>query len=219
MILFCGIVSATGSVAAFERRGDGARLRVACPSGWALGMRAGDSVAVDGACLTATEVRRGEVEGDGDGGFEGDGFDADLSSETARLCAPLGVGSVVNLERALRLGDEIGGHFVSGHVDGTGEVLESEDDGAGGRRMRFSFPDELRGLLSRKGSVVVSGVSLTVNDADTNSFSVHVIPHTLASTNLGALKIGARANLEADLLARHIARILESRPPSAPVGG
>ena len=174
-------------------------------------MRAGDSVAVDGACLTATEVRRGEV--------EGDGFDADLSSETARLCAPLGVGSVVNLERALRLGDEIGGHFVSGHVDGTGEVLESEDDGVGGRRMRFSFPDELRGLLSRKGSVVVSGVSLTVNDADTNSFSVHVIPHTLESTNLGALKIGARANLEADLLARHIARILESRPPSAPVGG
>ena len=202
--MFCGIVSATGSVAAFERRGDGARLRVACPSGWALGMRAGDSVAVDGACLTATEVRtEGEV--------EGDGFGADLSSETVRLCAPLGVGSVVNLERALRLGDEIGGHFVSGHVDGTGEVLESEDDGAGGRRMRFSFPDELRGLLSRKGSVVVSGVSLTVNDADTNSFSVHVIPHTLESTNLGALKIGARANLEADLLSRHIARILESR--------
>ena len=182
-------------------------------------MRAGDSVAVDGACLTATEVWVGEGEGDGDGGVEGDGFGADLSSETARLCAPLGVGSVVNLERALRVGDEIGGHFVSGHVDGTGEVLESEDDGAGGRRMRFSFPDELRGLLSRKGSVVVSGVSLTVNDADTNSFSVHVIPHTLESTNLGALKIGARANLEADLLARHIARILESRPPSAPVGG
>ena len=164
-------------------------------------MKVGDSVAVDGACLTATGV----------GGVEGDGFGADLSPETVSLCAPLAAGDVVNLERALRAGDEIGGHFVSGHVDGTGELLALEGDGSGGCRMRFSFPVELRGLLSRKGSVVVSGVSLTVNEADADSFSVHIIPRTLESTNLGALRIGARANLEADMLARHIARILESR--------
>lgn len=215
--MFCGIVTATGTVAACEKRGDGARLRIACPSGWTSGLRIGDSVAVDGACLTATGV--GGVEGvEGVEGGEGDGFVADLSPETVSLCAPLLVGGVVNLERALRVGDEIGGHFVSGHVDGTGEVLELEGDGAGGCRMRFSFPSELRGLLSRKGSVVVSGVSLTVNGVDADSFSVHIIPRTLEATNLGGLRLGVRANLEADMLARHIARILEGRPPTPPVG-
>ena len=197
--MFCGIVTATGTVAAAERRGDGVGLRIACPPGWTAGLKIGDSVAVDGACLTAART-------------EGDAFGADLTPETLAICAPLELGKKVNLERALRAGDEIGGHFVSGHVDGTGEVLDAEDDGAGGRRMRFSFPPELRGLLARKGSVSVSGVSLTINRADADSFSAHLIPHTLEATNLGDLQGGERVNLEADLMARHIARFLETRP-------
>ena len=196
--MFCGIVTATGTVAASERRGNGVGLQIACPPGWTAELKVGDSVSVDGACLTAARTA-------------GDAFGADLTPETLAVCAPLELGKTVNLERALRAGDEIGGHFVSGHVDGTGEVLDAEDDGAGGRRMRFSFPPELRGFLARKGSVSVSGVSLTINQADADFFSVHLIPHTLESTNLGDLRGGERVNLEADLMARHVARILEAR--------
>ena len=200
--MFCGIVTATGSVAAAEERGGGLFLRVACPAGWTEGMRIGDSAAVDGACLTAVDLGRDK---------DGDFFCADLTPETLSLCAPLGLGKKVNLERPMKAGDEIGGHFVTGHVDGTGEVLEAEDDGAEGRRMRFSYPAELRGLFARKGSAAVAGVSLTVNEADADSFRVHLIPHTLRVTNLGELRAGERVNVEADMLARHVARILAGR--------
>ena len=196
--MFSGIVTALGTVAALDSRGGGAALRVACPAGWAAGMKIGDSAAVNGACLTAATVGARE-------------FGADLTPETTAVCAPLRAGMKVNLERALAAGDEIGGHFVTGHVDGTGEILEAEDDGAGGRRIRVSFPPPLRPLLARKGSVAVSGVSLTVNQVDSRSFAAHLIPHTLRATNLGGLRVGDRVNLEGDLLARHVARILEGR--------
>lgn len=202
--MFCGIVTAVGSVVALERRGGGLFLRVACPAGWTAGAQVGSSIAVDGVCLTATEV--GRTEGAESGEEGGDFFCADLTPETVAVCAPWSLGQEVNLERALKAGDEIGGHFVTGHVDGTTEVLAVEDDGAGGRRLRFSCPRELRGLLARKGSAAVAGVSLTVNDADADSFWVHLIPHTLRATNLGKLRVGARANVEADVLARHAAR-------------
>ena len=196
--VFSGIITALGIVAAMDSRGGGASLRIACPAGWTAGMKIGDSAAADGACLTATMVGAQE-------------FGADLTPETLAVCAPLAVGGKINLERALSAGDEIGGHFVTGHVDGTGEVLEAEDDGAAGRRLRISFPPGLGLLVARKGSVAVSGVSLTVNRAGPDSFTAHLIPHTMAVTNLGGLRVGDRVNLEADLLARHVARILESR--------
>ena len=223
--MFCGIVTAVGTVASAESRGSGMAVRIACPPGWTSGMRVGASVAVNGACLTATEVSDGEESGaivsdaKGAGGKEsgkesggsGEWFCADLTSETLSVCAPFDLGMKVNLERSLRFGDEVGGHFVTGHVDGAGEVLESKDDDAGGRTLRIGLPRDLMMLFARKGSATVSGVSLTVNEVDANSFSVRLIPQTMSATTLGALRKGAKVNLEADPLSRHLARILETR--------
>ena len=208
--MFCGIVTAVGTVASAESRGSGMAVRIACPSGWTSGMRVGASVAVNGACLTATEVSDGEESGKESGG-SGEWFCADLTSETLSVCAPFDLGMKVNLERSLRFGDEVGGHFVTGHVDGAGEVLESKDDDAGGRTLRIGLPRDLMMLFARKGSATVSGVSLTVNGVDANSFSVRLIPQTMSATTLGALRKGAKVNLEADPLSRHLARILEIR--------
>ena len=233
--MFCGIVTAVGTIASTESRGSGMAVRIACPFGWTSGMRVGASVAVNGACLTATEVSDGEAAGGeesgaqesgaivsdakGAGGEEsgkesggsGEWFCADLTSETLSVCAPFDLGMKVNLERPLRFGDEVGGHFVTGHVDGAGEVLESKDDDAGGRTLRIGLPRDLMMLFARKGSATVSGVSLTVNEVDATSFSVRLIPQTMSATTLGALRKGAKVNLEADPLSRHLARILEVR--------
>jgi riboflavin synthase len=192
--MFTGIIQAVGRVAAIERRGGDARLRIA---GLPLadGML-GESIAVSGVCLTAVA-------------FSADGFAADVSAETL-ACTTLGdwsVGQAVNLERALAVGDRLGGHIVSGHVDGVGEVVSRRPDG---RSERFTLraPAALARYIAAKGSITVDGVSLTVNTVAGAEFGVNIVPHTLAHTSLDGLRTGSRVNLEVDLLARYLERLL-----------
>ena len=192
--MFTGIIQTVGQVAAIDRRGADARLRIAglpLPDG-ALG----ESIAVSGVCLTAVE-------------FSGDGFVADVSGETL-ACTTLGawsVGQRVNLERALAVGERLGGHIVSGHVDGVGEVASRQADG---RSQRFILraPAALARYIAAKGSITVDGVSLTVNTVSGAQFGVNIVPHTLTHTSLDALRAGSRVNLEVDLLARYLERLV-----------
>jgi riboflavin synthase len=196
--LFTGIVQDVGRVVACESRGGDARLTIACERLSLSGARIGDSLAVQGCCLTLTEVL-------------GQTFAADLSRETlARTTlGELKAGSPVNLEPALRAGDALGGHLVSGHVDGVGRVAALAGD-ARSRRLTIEAPAELARYLAPKGSVSVDGVSLTINTVEGASFGVNLIPHTLAVTTLGVLTVGASVNLEVDPVARYVARLLES---------
>jgi riboflavin synthase len=157
----------------------------------------GDSICVDGVCLTVASSAASS-------------FEADVSGETLRVTT-LGTklqGARVNLEPALRAGDSLGGHWVSGHVDGIAEVLTTGNDGRS-RRIEFSAPKALARYIARKGSVTLDGVSLTVNDVDGAKFTVNLIPHTLEVTTLGTLAAGSRVNLEIDLLARYVERLSE----------
>src|SRR3546814_640018 len=167
--------------------------------GLLAGTQIGDSIAVDGVCLTAVE-------------FGDDSFTADLSAETLNLttAGDWNVGGGVNLERALTPAKPLGGHMVVGHVDGIGTLLERHED-ARSTRMRFELPEALARYVARKGSVCINGVSLTVNDVEANRFGVNIIPHTLAQTTLGGLRPGQAVNLEVDLIARYLERLLESR--------
>jgi len=161
--------------------------------------QSGDSIAVDGCCLTATALRKGE-------------FDVTLSQETLNLTVfgSAQAGRKVNLEPALCLGDALGGHWVSGHVDGMGRLEEVKEIGEH-RFMRFWLPQELLRYVVHKGSVAVNGVSLTVNEADDRGFTVNLIPHTLRHTNLGALMAGDRVNIETDLLGRYVERLMDPK--------
>ncbi len=197
--MFTGIVQAVGEVRALERRGDGARARIATPAGFLEGVAVGDSVAVSGVCLTAVAVAPGA-------------FEADLSGETlARsTLGALAPGARVNLEKALTPSTPLGGHLVTGHVDGVATVTAREAAG-GAVRMAFAIPRALARYVARKGSVCVDGVSLTVNAVTEEGFEVALVPHTLAVTTLGALRPGARVNLEVDIVARYLERLLEGR--------
>ena len=198
--MFTGIVTDIGEVVAVEPRAEGlARLRIACrydPDTIDIGA----SIACSGVCLTV--VGRGR---DGNRGW----FAVDAAAETLRVTT-IGAwrhGARVNLERALRIGDELGGHIVAGHADGLAQVLRREDltDMA---RFTFRAPVELARFIAPKGSVALDGVSLTVNDAAEDTFSVLIIPHTLEVTTLAALAVGDRVNLEVDLMARYAARLM-----------
>jgi len=197
--LFTGIVQEVGRVVSCERGGHELRLLIACERLEAWGVRAGDSVCVQGCCLTATEVRR-------------DGFAADVSHETLSVTnlGDLATDALVNLEPALKAGDALGGHLVSGHVDGVGQVLEMRDDERS-RRVRIGVPAALARYLAPKGSVAVDGVSLTINTSGAAHFAVNLIPHTLGHSTLGRLAAGVRVNLEVDQVARYLARLLEMR--------
>ena len=164
----------------------------------------GDSIAVNGVCLTVTEVGSGR-------------FSADISSETLSVTTlgELDRGSKVNLEPALRAGDPLGGHLVTGHVDGIGRLISRHND-ARSVRMEFEAPGDLYRFIAAKGSICVDGVSLTVNESAENLFSVNLVPHTLSCTILDGYLAGARVNLEIDLLARYMARLLETTDNSAP---
>jgi riboflavin synthase len=196
--VFTGIIEAIGTVRAFTRRGGEARVGIEVGP-LAEGLRPGDSIAVDGACLTVTACK-------------GDGFSCDLSAETLTrtTLGALRVGSRVNLERPLRLGDRLGGHLVTGHVDAVGEIVHRTAQGDGEFR-RFRFPSELTPLLVMKGSIAVDGISLTVAELGRDTFGVAVIPHTLRHTTLGGKRVGDPVNLEADLLGKHVARFLAAR--------
>jgi riboflavin synthase len=196
--VFTGIVQDVGQVRSCESRGGDLRLVIACERLDLSAARVGDSLCVQGCCLTVTAL-------------QGQTFAADVSRETLALTTlgQLKVGAAVNLEPALRAGDALGGHLVSGHIDGVARVIGAADD-ARSRRLDIEVPASLARYLAPKGSVAVDGVSLTVNSVHEASFGVNIIPHTQTVTTLGALSVGGRVNLEVDQLARYVARLLES---------
>jgi riboflavin synthase len=200
--LFTGIVSALGDVRAAERRQGLLRLTIGAPYA-AEGIDIGASIAHDGCCLTVVE--KGAEAG-------GLAYVVEVAPESLALTTlgSLNVGDKVNLERSLRVGDELGGHMVQGHVDGLGEVLSVRQDG-GGWRIRVKPPESIAHLIAPKGSIAISGVSLTVNEVDEEGFGVLIIPHTWSVTTLSKLKAGDKLNLEADMMARYAARLIEAR--------
>ncbi len=191
--MFTGLVTAVGEISAVDPTAGGVRLRVNAPDLGLTDGQVGESIAVNGVCLTAVVI-------------SADGFDADVSRETLRCTAGFEQGARVNLERALRLSDRLGGHLVSGHVDGVGTVARVEAAGDN-KVLVFDVPREVARYIAVKGSIAINGVSLTVNDVNNTQFSVNIIPHTLGATNLGALVAGARVNLEADTVARYVERL------------
>jgi riboflavin synthase len=195
--MFSGIVAAVGSVAAATPGAGGLRLRVADSGLDVADVALGDSIAVNGVCLTVVSLDAGA-------------FEADVSRETLGCIAGFAVGDRVNLEKALRLADRLGGHLVTGHVDGVGRVSRFEPAGDN-RLLAISAPTELAKYLARKGSVAVNGVSLTINEVNGAEFAVNLIPHTLATTNLGAMHPGDGVNVEVDMLARYIERLHQPR--------
>ena len=197
--MFTGIVAAMGTLleqgARGGARGQEGRLRIAAGTLDLGDVSIGDSIAVNGCCLTVVEL-------------EADSFSADVSNETLR-CTTLGKlepGRRVNLEKAMSLGDRLGGHLVSGHVDGIGALLRRESDGDS-LRLDLRAPAELARYIARKGSICIDGVSLTVNDVEGTDFSVNIVPHTRAETIIGQYREGQPVNLEVDLLARYIERL------------
>lgn len=195
--MFTGIVSAVGRIEAVEPRGD-LRVRIACPQDWG-DLDLGASVACSGVCLTVVDTGPGW-------------FAVDVSAETqARTAAAAWrEGGRLNLERALKLGDELGGHIVTGHVDGVGRVEAVEPIGDS-LRLVVAAPNELAPLIAGKGSIALDGVSLTVNEVDGARFSVNVIPHTAAETNLGDVAPGRELHIEIDVIARYLQRMLDLR--------
>jgi riboflavin synthase len=195
--MFTGIISDLGTVAAR----DGGRFTVRC-SYPAESIALGASVACDGACLTAVEVT---PEPGGGSTFTVDVSNETLAKTTLDEWRP---GRRVNLERALRAGEELGGHLVVGHVDGVGRIVDMHEDGES-RRLEVEAPPELARYIASKGSVALDGISLTVNEVAGSRFGINIIPHTLTHTTLGARKPGDRVNLEADLIARYVARLID----------
>lgn len=193
--MFTGIVSAIGTIVRAEPRETGLRLTIDAGPLDLQDVGIGDSIAINGVCLTVVAIT-GRV------------FEVDVSQETIGCTVGLGMQGSVNLEKSLRLADRLGGHLVAGHVDGVGEVIAFEPVGEN-RRLVVRAPRELAKYIARKGSVTVQGVSLTVNRVDDAQFEINLIPHTLAATTLQDLAPGARVNLEVDLIARYVERMLE----------
>jgi riboflavin synthase len=192
--MFTGIVTAVGRVVRAIPRDKGMRLTIDAGSLDLQDVGVGDSIAVDGVCLTVVTLA-------------GRQFEVDVSQETLACTTGFAVQAGVNLEKSLRLADRLGGHLVAGHVDGVGEVIAFEPVGEN-RRLVVRAPRELAKYIARKGSVTVQGVSLTVNGVAEDDFEINLIPHTLASTTLRHLARGARVNLEVDLIARYVERML-----------
>ena len=194
--MFTGIVQAVGRIAALEAVGGDVRLVIDTGTLDLARVAIGDSISVSGACLTVVTLT-------------GSGFTADVSRETLALTTlgSLDAGSPVNLELALRAGDPLGGHYVTGHVDGLGRVVSTQDD-ARSWRVVIEVPADLARYLAPKGSVTVEGVSLTVNEVDGRAFGVNLIPHTRTVTTLGGLVAGRAVNLEIDVIARYVGRLM-----------
>lgn len=202
--MFTGIISAIGTVRAISPLGEGAdmRLTIGAPESFLAahgGTEIGASIACSGCCLTATSVAS-------------DQFTVDVSGETISrtTIGGWGEGTCVNLERSLRLGDELGGHLVSGHVDGVGRIAAVAPDG-GSFRIEIEVPRELRRFVAEKGSVAVDGISLTVNKVEDAVFTVNIIPHTASHTTLGTRPPGDAVHIEIDMLARYVARLNATR--------
>lgn len=194
--MFTGIIESVGHVQQITPRSGDVRLTIATAKLDLRDVKLGDSIATNGICLTVIELT-------------GQGFVADVSNETLRRTS-LGtwkVGSQVNLEKALMPTSRLGGHIVSGHVDGLGEIVSFQPD-ARSLQYQVKAPDELAKYISEKGSITVDGISLTVNAIDGATFSLNIVPHTVQETNVGTWKVGSIVNLEVDLLARYLERLL-----------
>ena len=199
--MFTGIITALGTVRAITPLGQGKDMRLVIATPWTdMGSVAiGASIACCGCCLTVVELGS-------------DWFAVDASAETL-ACTTLGrwkIGTRVNLERSLRLGDELGGHIVSGHVDGLGQAVSATPENAS-TRWRFQVPHDLARFIAAKGSVAIDGISLTVNEVEGDTFGVNIIPHTASVTSFGFLAPGDAVNLEIDMLARYVARLAETK--------
>ena len=193
--MFTGIVTDIGTIQKTEDRGD-LRARISCSYDMD-GVDLGASIACDGVCLTV--IAKGD-----------DWFDVDISAETISKTTIGGwtSGKRINLERALKLGDELGGHIVSGHVDGLATIIKMQDDGDS-TRVTLTAPDSLAKFIAQKGSVTLNGASLTVNDVNGADFDINFIPHTKTHTTWGEAKVGDKVNLEIDTMARYVARLQE----------
>jgi riboflavin synthase len=203
--MFTGIITAVGQIKSAQEKGDGMHLVIEVPAGYLDDVALGDSIAIQGACMTATE-------------FTGNTFALDISRESLNKTVGLDKVGPVNLEKALRLNDRLGGHLVSGHVDGVGKVSHFASvvqDPYGSWLLQIETPKELAPFLAYKGSIVVNGVSLTVNKTqdskDACLVDINIIPHTLENTTLGKLTKGDAVNLEIDLIARYVARMMETQ--------
>ena len=203
--MFTGIITAVGNIKSAQAKGDGLHLLVEVPAGYLDDVALGDSIAIQGACMTATQLNENS-------------FALDISRESLNKTVGLDKVGPVNLEKALRLNDRLGGHLVSGHVDGVGKVAQFAtvaQDPYGSWLLRIEAPKDLAPFLAYKGSIVVNGVSLTVNQTqdtqDACLVDINIIPHTLENTTLGKLKQGDAVNLEIDLIARYVARMLETQ--------
>jgi riboflavin synthase len=196
--MFTGIVRERGRVTAIDGDGDGVRLRVAAPATAAAGPALGDSIAIGGVCLTVVAIDGDEL-----------AFDAVPETLSRTSLGRLAAGDEVNVEPALRAGEPLGGHVVQGHVDGIGSVRSVEPEGDG-ERIWIDAPQDMLRYCIEKGSVAVDGVSLTVAALDDDGFAIALIPHTLAETTLGALETGDSVNLEVDILAKYVERLLPS---------
>ena len=192
--MFTGIVEAQGVIGKCASKGKDVRVSISAGTMDLSDVRVGDSIAVSGCCLTVVKLESG-------------GFDVDVSQETLSCTAGFATGDAVNLEKSLRLSDRLGGHLVSGHVDGVGEVVQMAQVGESWL-LEVRVPPQLAKYLARKGAITVNGVSLTVNRVEHDRFAVNLIPHTVAVTNLRSLVSGSRVNLEVDLLARYVERLL-----------
>lgn len=192
--MFTGLVESLGKVTSLENLGEQARLTLSIPFAGELAL--GDSVAVNGCCLTVA-------------GMAGDHVHFDVLAQTLRVTSlgKLSAGSAVNLERALRVGDRLGGHFVQGHVDAVGEILSLAENGQD-HVLEVSLPQEIHRLCVAKGSIAIDGISLTIADLKRDSSVFWITPHTFANTNLRDAKPGDAVNLEADMLAKHVAHLL-----------
>jgi len=194
--MFTGIIEGVGRLARSENRGGDARLTIEVGGLPFTDARLGESVSVNGVCLTVVA-------------FDANSFEADASNETLALTTlgSLAAGALLNLERAMRPTDRLGGHLVSGHVDGIGKVLDIRQD-ARAQRWRFAAPPALLRYVAKKGSICVDGVSLTVNEVDAAGFEVALIPHTVSNTAFAQTSVGDAVNLEIDLVARYVERLL-----------
>ena len=192
--MFTGIVEAQGAVSKSMSTGKDVRVSISAGTLDLSDVRVGDSIAVSGCCLTVVSLGP-------------ESFDVDVSQETLSCTAGFAAGDAVNLEKSLRLSDRLGGHLVSGHVDGVGEVVQMVRLGESWL-LEVRMPPPLAKYLARKGAITVNGVSLTVNRVEDDRFAVNLIPHTVAVTNLQSLVSGSRVNLEVDLLARYVERLL-----------
>ncbi|MBE0502542.1 MAG: riboflavin synthase [Desulfuromonadales bacterium] len=202
--MFTGLIESVGVVRSLRRAAGSAILSVAAPfvdDSYLLG----ESIAVNGACLTVVAFGAG-------------GFQADVSPETLACTnlAAIKAGQPVNLERALRLGDRLGGHIVSGHIDAVATLAERRNDG-NAQRMTFTLDPAYNRFLVAKGSVAIDGISLTVNSVDVDSFTVAIIPHSLQNTTLATMKIGSQVNIETDLIAKYVLRLFPGGRETPPV--